>query len=789
MKSLVFFLSLSLLIKHSVTITYRCDDDQIIVVQNFGNDTIRMHCQKPTLCGLRFLKCHYNHLQSYCGGKTNFVSHIQQATPIAPVIHTCCNLTINEDVQIKRTENDCFLYDLPDASNGTTAEELEKEDKEGYALLKNFDEVSDQFADFSGYRLRHYLLRKKEPSQLVIKGVERNEIGYRVTICSIQCKNDTEKVAKIIPDIDLNEKKPIIDDSNLNRIILTLRNLTNNEQWFVATWAEWSSKQWSEWSTERRIEFNDLYGIKGIGHRDRIHQKIDNKIKTNTGKGQQKSQDNKMSVHGTEKDNRRIDKTKDSSDCDDDDDDDQSDSTEVMNKKNVSRKEGKLKEHSEKFSNNGSKKKLLPEKQQFSGLNNQENLKSKSIPHKANETKRKEELFANRSKETKNVTKGRSKTTKTTTTVRGDGSNLKTQTNHTTIFPIISTTATIKEDRGHNGSFDNIKRVTKKIVLVEETGVKVKQNLIAKTNLPEEKLAISVNQTATDKKNNSKQTTNLKKKTFTENQKRQEEKKKYEKLKFGSTQLPPQSSTSPTRRNQTSHDAEHKKQQQQQQPVVDPPKPSKHCFSADTKVYTQNGEKTMKEISVGDFVLVPISKNQLRYERVEMFYHREPETRAKFVVLETESGRKLSVTELHLLPLGDCKQMHESMSDTGDIIDQWLWKSKFAHKARMGDCVFTVTSNHELQVDRIVKIGRQYLKGIYSPMTVEGSIVADGVLASCFSQVESHFSQKLVYDFLIFLTRIFGRLIQTFDEPIQHLPNFIDSIYNLGHFAVPFIKY
>ncbi|VBB35297.1 unnamed protein product, partial [Acanthocheilonema viteae] len=161
--------------KHSTTITYRCDDDQVIVVQNFGNDTIRMHCQKPILCGFQYLKCHYNHLQSYCGGKTNFVAHIKQLTPVAPVMHTCCNLMINEDVQIKaHTGNDCFLYDLPDGSNGTTAEELEKKDKEGYALLKNINEIPEQFADFSGYRLRHYLLRKKESSQFLIKGVERN---------------------------------------------------------------------------------------------------------------------------------------------------------------------------------------------------------------------------------------------------------------------------------------------------------------------------------------------------------------------------------------------------------------------------------------------------------------------------------------------------------------------------------------------------------------------------------------------------------------------------------------
>lgn len=32
-------------------ISYRCENNQILIVQNFGNDTIRMHCQKLHLCG------------------------------------------------------------------------------------------------------------------------------------------------------------------------------------------------------------------------------------------------------------------------------------------------------------------------------------------------------------------------------------------------------------------------------------------------------------------------------------------------------------------------------------------------------------------------------------------------------------------------------------------------------------------------------------------------------------------------------------------------------------------
>lgn len=43
-------------------------------------------------------------------------------------------------------------------------------------------------------------------------------------------------------------------------------------------------------------------------------------------------------------------------------------------------------------------------------------------------------------------------------------------------------------------------------------------------------------------------------------------------------------------------------------------------------------------------VLVPASGNLLKFERVEMFYHREPETYVKFVEINTESGKKLSLT-------------------------------------------------------------------------------------------------------------------------------------------------
>lgn len=74
-------------------------------------------------------------------------------------------------------------------------------------------------------------------------------------------------------------------------------------------------------------------------------------------------------------------------------------------------------------------------------------------------------------------------------------------------------------------------------------------------------------------------------------------------------------------------------------------------------------------------------------------------------------------------------------------------------------------------------------------MTIEGSIITDGILASCFSQIESHFAQKIVYDILVLIRRGFGFLMTALNDPIQHIPSFINSVHYISHSFVPFVKY
>ncbi|KAI6183662.1 hypothetical protein M3Y97_00512900 [Aphelenchoides bicaudatus] len=196
----------------------------------------------------------------------------------------------------------------------------------------------------------------------------------------------------------------------------------------------------------------------------------------------------------------------------------------------------------------------------------------------------------------------------------------------------------------------------------------------------------------------------------------------------------------------------------------------------------------MRDLQVGDHVLVPAAGNALRYERVAMFYHREPETRVQFVRLETESGKILSLTALHLLPFGDCSAMQER-NFGADGVEEWMRKARFAHKARVGDCVLSLDDQRNVQVERITKVGRELSKGIYSPVTVEGSIITNNILSSCFSQIESHAAQKMAFDALMLFYSSFGYLSNMAYGAVQEIPTLLQYFHTFSFYLLPFAKY
>uniref|UniRef100_A0A7E5A134 Uncharacterized protein n=1 Tax=Panagrellus redivivus TaxID=6233 RepID=A0A7E5A134_PANRE len=249
-------------------ISYRCENDQVLIVQSFGNDTIRMHCQKLNLCGFKNLKCNYDREQPSCGGKHNFVSHVNQITATGPVSHTCCELQHDNDPDIaSHAGNDCFVYELPDGSTDSEKARNRKAHSvdwnEQLTVLQNINQVPEHVDSEAsgnvGYRMRLFMLRNKSPPSLIVKAIERLPEGYRVTICRPRCGNfDREG------EVNTKEKT----DSTKNGDILHGK-VRSPAEWAAASWSSWSSSTWSSWSTTRYVgdesEASSASGSKGRG--------------------------------------------------------------------------------------------------------------------------------------------------------------------------------------------------------------------------------------------------------------------------------------------------------------------------------------------------------------------------------------------------------------------------------------------------------------------------------------------------------------------------------------------
>ncbi|KAI6197474.1 hypothetical protein M3Y94_01228600 [Aphelenchoides besseyi] len=133
--------------------------------------------------------------------------------------------------------------------------------------------------------------------------------------------------------------------------------------------------------------------------------------------------------------------------------------------------------------------------------------------------------------------------------------------------------------------------------------------------------------------------------------------------------------------------------------------------------------------------------------------------------------------------------MQSAELNTADGIDSWIRRSRFAQDARVGDCVLTLDDQHNVEVERIVKIGRQFSTGIYSPITVEGTLITNGILSSCFSQIESHATQKMAFDVLMMFYNAFGYLTGVAYEAVHDIPIMLNHFHQLSWYILPFAKY
>jgi hypothetical protein len=147
------------------------------------------------------------------------------------------------------------------------------------------------------------------------------------------------------------------------------------------------------------------------------------------------------------------------------------------------------------------------------------------------------------------------------------------------------------------------------------------------------------------------------------------------------------------------------------------------CFPATATVQLEDGTtKAMPDVRLGDRVLVARADGSLGFEDIYLNTHKDEVSAAPYVELKLASGRSLSLSPRHFIPVGAGPD-----AAWGDHV------AKGADELATGDHIWSRAADGTMQLDRVVAAQTKVAVGAFNPLTMSGTIVVDGVVASAHS--------------------------------------------------------
>ena len=145
------------------------------------------------------------------------------------------------------------------------------------------------------------------------------------------------------------------------------------------------------------------------------------------------------------------------------------------------------------------------------------------------------------------------------------------------------------------------------------------------------------------------------------------------------------------------------------------------CFPSRTKIELKDGRQiTMAELQVGQEVKTMDPNGAVKFSEVIAFLHKVPSASYRFLRFALEGGLAVTLTPEHLIYVTP----HKSMSR----------QVVFARDVKVGD-KFVASGGVLTSVLKITTVADV---GLYAPLTADGDLFADAVLASCYAHVRSH---------------------------------------------------
>jgi len=171
----------------------------------------------------------------------------------------------------------------------------------------------------------------------------------------------------------------------------------------------------------------------------------------------------------------------------------------------------------------------------------------------------------------------------------------------------------------------------------------------------------------------------------------------------------------------------------------------------------------MDELKVGDVVMTMSDSGLTEASEVIAWLHHDVTIATKYLEIEMEDDHSLTVSPDHLI------YSQRNMDDEAKFV--------FAGEVQIGDNLF-VNNDGQSQPANITNISSVLRKGAFAPLTSSGTLLVDGVFASCYASTnwdlatvhKAFLPLQIAYDFGI----DFGQS----EAGISNYANFLLSIQN-----------
>ena len=181
----------------------------------------------------------------------------------------------------------------------------------------------------------------------------------------------------------------------------------------------------------------------------------------------------------------------------------------------------------------------------------------------------------------------------------------------------------------------------------------------------------------------------------------------------------------------------------------------------------------VRKLKIGDKVQVLTQDGNIGYSEVIMFADYKPDSpEITHILIETENPpKRITLTPSHLI---------FSSSNSTDI----QLTAKKAYSVLPGEYVL-ISLDGELVPSQVRRVSAVKLTGMVAPVTMEGNIIVDGVLASCYAMVNDHEIAHLAFGPLRLVHKAWNTDLAVIQQGMHWYPQLLIKINSaLGLFEL-----